>query len=228
MPVYRHHRLAHLHIPKTAGTAIESQFAGLDDMQFDPTSFVGQITRADRCYELQHLTLNELRIESHHDVDALDIFAVVRNPYQRLVSEYFWRQSILERNPAAAMAGFESFTSLVEAIPLDMIHNWDRYIAFADAVHANLLIHLRPQSHYVCNLGGRLDPAVNIVRFEHLHEDLEPIYLRHDVATRLAQREQMPYRLSDFYNDASLSLVNRAYAHDFEWFGYERLDTVNT
>ena len=84
MPVYRNHRVAHIHIPKTAGTAIERQFAELGDMQWDSSSWFGRIRRPDRWYEDQHLTLCELRQLSLGNVRGLHVFAVVRNPYQRL------------------------------------------------------------------------------------------------------------------------------------------------
>ena len=157
---------------------------------------------------------------------SLDTFAVVRNPHQRLISEYRWRHQPVSGQNARGPAGFESFDALVAAIPLDVAHNWSRYIALAGRDHANLLIHLRPQWQYVCDASGQLDPAVEIVRFERLHDDLEPLYRRWGVASRPFQQPPEPLNLADYYTDESLAVVNQVYGDDLEWFGYERIETV--
>lgn len=184
-----------MHIPKTAGSSIESLFADLGDMRHSHTDFYGQIKRSE----------------------------VVRNPYERLVSEFFWRHPS-QRDPTRVNV-FSSFDSLIEAIPLDLSHSWSRYMSLADRRHANLLIHLRPQWHYVCDRSRYPDPAVDIVRFERLREDLEPLFRRWRIASRLAQRTVQPRDLADFYSERSLAVVNEVYALDFEWFGYERHST---
>jgi hypothetical protein len=228
MPVYQNHRLVHLHIPKTAGTTLETQFAELGDMHWNTRSWYGRIKRADRWYEDHHLSLNELRDLSNGNISGLDILAVVRNPYQRLISEYHWRHRRVFGHNALDLTAFESFGALVAAIPLDLSHNWSRYISLADRDHANVLIHLRPQWQYVCGASGKLDPAVEIVRLERLHHDLEPLYRRWRVPTRPFHHQPPQRPLADYYTDASLAVVNQVYGRDLDWFGYERIDTIST
>lgn len=226
MPVYRNHRVLHIHIPKTAGTTIEQQFAELGDMHWDASCRYGRVRRPDRWYEDHHLTLGELRALSLDDARWLDTFAVVRDPYQRLLSEYHWRHTLVYERQAPELLAFETFDAMVAAIPRDLEHNWDRYIGLADRDHANLLIHLRPQWHYVCDAAGRPDEGVEIVRFEQLRDDLEPLYRRWHVATRPFGAPRPPLDLAEYYSDESLAVVNAVYARDFEMFGYERIDTV--
>lgn len=228
MPVYRNHGVAHIHIPKTAGTSIEEQFADLGDMHWNRSSWYGAVRRPDRWYEDQHLTLCELRQLSLDDVRGLDTFAVVRNPYQRLISEFRWRYGLVFDRGATDLVGFETFAALIAAIPHDLAHNWSRYISLADREHANLLIHLRPQWNYVCDAAGRLDHDVEIVRFERLGDDLEPLYRRRRVASRLLRPPSTPVHLGRYYTNESLAIVNEVYRRDFEWFGYECVDTVAT
>ncbi len=228
MPVYRNHRVAHVHIPKTAGTTIEQQFADLDDMQWNARSWYGRTRRPDRWYEDHHLSLVELHELSRGDTAGLDTFAVVRNPYQRLISEYHWRRRLVVDDHAPDLTAFETFDALVAAIPLDLAHNWSRYISLADRDHANVLIHLRPQWQYVCDASGQLDPAVEIVRFERLRDDLEPLYRRWHVPSRPFGEARKPLDLADYYTDQTLAVVNQVYDRDFEWFGYERIQTVPT
>ena len=228
MPVYRNHRVTHLHVPKTAGTTLEEQFAELGDMHWNPASWYGQRRRPDRWYEDHHLSLCELRELSVGEFTSFDTFAVVRNPYQRLISEYGWRHHLVYERNAPDLTGFESFDALVAAIPLDLADNWSRYIATADRDDANVLIHLRPQWQYVCDSSGRPDPAVEIVRFERLAEDLEPLYRRWGVPSRPFQQPREPLDLADYYTDESLAVVNQVYERDFEWFGYERVEKLPT
>ncbi len=228
MPVYRAHRVAHIHIPKTAGTTIEQQFADLGDMPWNTSSWYGRIRRPDRWYEDHHLTLCELRQRSPDEVRWLDMFAVVRNPYQRLISEYRWRHKLVFEQKVPELTAFESFDAMIAAVPRDLAHNWYRYIAVADRDHANVLVHLRPQWQYVCDATGRLDPRVEIVRFERLRDDLEPLYRRWGVASRPFGGPSAPFDLAEYYTDESLAVVNAVYERDFEWFGYERVDTVAT
>ena len=227
MPVYRNHRIAHLHIPKTAGTTLETQFAELGDMHWNTRSWYGCIKRADRWYEDHHLSLNELRQLSAGDITGMDTFAVVRNRYQRLISEYHWRYALVFGQNAPDLTAFESFDALIAAIPLDLPYNWSRHISLADRDHANVLIHLRPQWQYVCGAPGQLDPTVEIVRFERLRDDLEPLYRRWSVPTRPFRQPPQPRALADYYTDASLAVVNEVYGRDLEWFGYERIDTIS-
>ena len=226
VPVYRNHRVAHIHIPKTAGTAIERQFAELGDMHWDSSSWYGRIRRPDRWYEDQHLTLCELRQLSLGNVRGLNVFAVVRNPYQRLISDYLWRLDLVAAKHATDLTMFESFAAMVAAIPRDLAHNFSRYITVADHGHANLLIHLRPQWHYVCDAVGSPDHEVEVVQFETMQRDLEPLYLRWGVASRLPRQQPLPWNLAEYYTDESLAVVNAVYDRDFEWFGYERIESV--
>ena len=226
MPVYRNHRVAHIHIPKTAGTTIERQFAELGDMHWNASSWHGRVRRPDRWYEDHHLTLCELGALSLDATRWLDTFAVVRNPYQRLLSEYHWRRALVYEVGTKDLIGFESFDTMVAAIPLDLDHNWHRYIAMADRDRANLFIHLRPQWHYVCDAAGRPDASVTIVRFEQLRDDLEPLYRRWHVHSRPFGPTPPTLDLAEHFTDESLSIVNAVYARDFEWFGYERFEVV--
>ena len=139
-----------------------------------------------------------------------------------------WRQRLVFGQNAPDLTAFESFGALIDAIPLDLPYNWTRYISLADRDHANVLIHLRPQWQYVCGASGKLDPAVEIVRFERLRDDLEPLYRRWRVPTRPFHALPQPLPLADYYTDASLAVVNQVYARDLEWFGYERIDTIST
>jgi hypothetical protein len=194
-------------------------FAGLGDFEPNSRGWFGETLQHGRWYELQHLSLLELRELSQHDFDTFDTFAVVRDPYQRLISEYHWRRRLTEGGSKDILP-FDTFADLVAAIPLDLDHHFHRYISLADRLHANLLVHLRPQWHAVCDTSGRPDPTVDIVHFERLHNELAPLLHRWHVDGQLAGPTAVSRSLGDYFTDETLAVVNHVYARDFEWFGW--------
>lgn len=221
MPAFRRHRLVHVHIPKTGGTAIESWFHEIGDMQWGPESWLGEARRQGRWYEYQHLTRQELRELSGHEFDAFEPFAVVRNPYARLVSDYLWRQDIKRLNPNSKTRFFDSFESFLGAIPDDVDSGWSGHIRAADRAEANFLIHIRPQHQYVFGRSQGFQ-ADEVLRFENLSRELDEV---------LQRRGRRPPGLqahterdwSAYYDRERFDLVNRIYSRDLESLGYERL-----
>lgn len=72
-----------IHIPKTAGTSIE-QF--LKDNGKNSIEYLG--VRNNR--SLHHLTAFELKKELPFYFNKYYKFSIIRNPYDRLLSEYYW------------------------------------------------------------------------------------------------------------------------------------------
>lgn len=219
MPVYKQHRLVHIHIPKTGGTAIEEQFFQLDDMTWSNDSWLGEVQRDGRWYEYQHLTNIEFRRLSDGEFDDFTAFAAIRDPYSRLVSEYLWRSSIANANPDSFLQSFDTFDAFVRAIPHDIDTNWDQLIASADMPTANLLIHTRPQYHYLVDDSHTINPSIRLLRYEHLKDDLEdffaPLQITNTVVVNPAKRD-----VGDYFTDETISIVNERYQADFARLAY--------
>lgn len=225
MPVYRRHRLVHLHVPKTAGTAIERLFHQRDDMVWGPASWVGEERRDGRWYEYQHLTGPELDRLSGDEFAGFARFAVVRDPYQRLVSDHLWRRAIKQADPDAFLHAFDTFGEFVEAIPVDVDGSWDALVAGASRADANLLIHLRPQYHYLQGRDGAPDRSVELVRYEGLPDELDAVLSPRGVDNDLVRRPPQ-HRLGDLFTPDLLRLVNERYRRDFAELGYPMLDRI--
>ena len=72
-----------IHIPKTAGTSVE-QF--IKDNGKNEINYLGvQNNRS-----MHHYTALELKKLEPHIFDIYYKFSIVRNPYDRLLSEYYW------------------------------------------------------------------------------------------------------------------------------------------
>jgi hypothetical protein len=220
VPVYHHNRLVHIHIPKTGGTAIERFFHTIGDMVWGPGSWFGQEQRAGRWYELQHLTWPELGSLSGLSLEEYASFAVVRDPYERMVSDYLWRRSPGADDPDSPLRSFDSFAAFIGAIPPDLDARWAEFIDGADQPDANFLIHVRPQHHYVFD-----DEASclvdDLLRFETLDRDLGGLFDRHGLVTHNIRRPP-PRDMGQFYDRGLLDHVNAVYAADFDHLGYPR------
>jgi len=221
MPVYPAHKLIHIHIPKTGGTAIETYFHQIGDLQWNPEFWVGQQRKNDRWYEYQHLSMQELRSLASSTLDAYDSFTVVRNPYARMISDYVWRQHIRARYPESATQFFDSFDAFLGAVPTDMDGCWSDHIRNVDQRWANFLIHVRPQHQYIFDTEGNC-LVEHMLRFEHLARDMNRLLRRYGSSTTALQtpRER---DIAAYYDRRLLDLVNLIYAKDFECFCYEKL-----
>jgi hypothetical protein len=218
MPVFHKHKLIHIHIPKTAGTAIEAYFHEIGDMKWGPESWVGQANKHGRWYEFQHLSLQELRTLANAAFDGYMSFAVVRDPYTRMISDYLWRRWIQHQYPDSATQFFDSFETFLKAIPKDINTNWLDHILGADKKWANFLIHIRPQYQYVSDSEGNC-LVDEILKFEHLHLDMARLLKRYGLSTNSIKSPQIR-GLKEYYNRAQLDLINESYAKDFEYYSY--------
>ncbi len=214
MPVYKQHELVHIHIPRTGGTAIGAFFNSVGDMPWNRGSWVGQEMLNGRWYEYQHLAIEEFLTLSRNEFSGYRSFAVTRNPYHRLISDFHWRQMIHNNFPQAAVLVFDSFASLVAAIPDDINTNWDDLVQGADQAQANFLIHVRPQVHYIGTMKGAQQVQV-LLAFEQLDRDFAALLSPYGISTsRIKPPAARP--LEQHYDQAMLDRVARIYSDDFK------------
>lgn len=203
-----------VHIPKAAGQSIEHFFLGkigktwderaalLIRDNYDPTR--GPF-RLEHLFASEYLSCNYI---TEKDFDASFKFAVVRNPWARLVSAY--KFSVERRGRVWVGLSFSDF--IARRFPAQ-ISPLERSIVFR---------HLEPQWKFVCDAtGGRL--VNDILRFETLDHDFTEVS-RHI----FGKDERLPvsnvsgnktdYR--DFYDEPLKLLVERLYERDIELFGY--------
>jgi len=90
MPISHKHKIIFVHIPKTGGTSIERFFGMTNNENMYEMK---NISIDDVSFSLQHLTPYYLKtwpgLAKYYDEYFKFVF--VRNPYSRVVSEYFWR-----------------------------------------------------------------------------------------------------------------------------------------
>ena len=159
----------------------------------------GRLTLGSEEYQLQHLSYLEAVqfIPASSLVDCFT-FTIVRNPWDRIVSEYFWR---------GGKGATEDFTRFVKKVKEEVVQR-------DELIGRNC--HLRPQVEF-------LDaPGLFVGRFENLHSDIQRICERLqlenlDVPHAMRTKHQ---HYTQYYTDAARCWLEEAYGQDIEAFGY--------
>jgi hypothetical protein len=225
------YRCVFVHIPKTGGISVEHVFLGLVGLTWDtraPLLLRGNDDPAKGPPYLAHLKGTEYvgcGYLSREQFDAYFKFSFVRNPWDRMVSEYKYR-----RHPMRMT--FKTW--LLEHLPQP---------GFTDAY-----CHLVPQHEFLYDREGRL-LADFVGRYESLQADFEVVCERlgipstplphqnrsleaqriqslNDVKKRIRRwlwtlRPKNVYpHYTQYYDDESRAYVGQLYRKDIELFGY--------
>lgn len=181
-----------VHIPKCAGTSVSKALFG---------NLAGG-----------HATLNQYtRIFEQKYIFEYFKFTIVRNPWDRLVSAYFFLRSggfgESDRNWAEnEIMDFSSFDDFVKHW-VNRKNIWKWY-------------HFRPQYHYMLEKFGKAN--LDFVAFlENIDEDFSYIAKRIGVNCVLNVSNSSKHTsYVDYYNEESASIVAEVYAEDIKMLGY--------
>ena len=129
MPVYRNRKkeILHIHIPKTGGSSISravEQYGGL-------VSFLKK-SSVEQCGNVPPQHMNIWHTKQFFDLKKIKSFAVIRDPWHRLLSEYVWTQ----RKKIKKFSIDEGLNNYIRNKLLKINHSQ----------HAN---HFLPQYHFV-------------------------------------------------------------------------------
>ena len=191
-------KLKFVHIPKTAGTSIE-HFGFLHKIRWGSVdkNYYEEVTLSKNLsYKNWHAPLSLLSDDFYSEYD---LFCVVRNPYDRLLSAVF--------------CGFKSkYPQTVEEFNEEIIKN----------IKSNENIHYRRQYDYVYKNDEK--KVKWILKFENLKEEIEGLLSNYGFNTNFDiksnKSQEKKFTISDIYPE-TLKLINDAYKLDFEKFNYE-------
>ena len=177
-------RLLFIHISRTGGSSIELALCGRDWWLIDPAS--------------KHLSAAQARAYYGEEIWRRYVkFAVVRNPWDRVVSMWAarsWHQDL---------------------------HALDHYNML------KFVQQLRPHPNENCgslHYHEILDqPLDYVLRFEHLQQDLSTMLCACSLPDVALSRAECGVRghYSNYYNDESVDLVRRLFRRDIELYGYD-------
>lgn len=205
MPYYKNNNMniLFIHIPKTGGSNIEENLKKLcsetlfsewkNDLLPSPYDKIA----------LQHqtyMTLYKYKDKLNIDFENIKIFSVVRNPYDRIISDLFWFKFINNNTPSEKV--------------YDIIKNNYLY-------RDNLDNHNIPQYKYVTNEKDELIQNIQIFKTEKLNDSNGEInkYLNININLKC---EDVNKDYSKYLNKDSIKLINEFYSKDFELLGYDK------
>ncbi len=184
------HQCIFIHVPKAAGTSVA-------------LTLFGQKSRHIPWFEYYRANPDKFR--------RYFKFSFVRNPWDRLVSTYFFLQRGGMNAQDAAWAAenlgsYPSFERFVLAwLNENTIHTW---------------VHFRPQHYFICDDSGKV--MLDFVgRVENMREDFAIVAARlgcNHSLEKVNVGSQQHY--SHYYTDEARELVGRVYAKDISLFGY--------
>ena len=217
MPVSHQFKTIFVHIPKSAGTSIEvvlGMHRDRHDIGLRP--YYNQALDYEHLYggPLQHLTAAEIRQVLNDEAlfKSYFKFAVVRNPWDRLVSALAWTDQKWARGEQLTPEQFDAqLRQAASAVHNAMSSgNWDAVPHY-----------LYPQCVFIWDAQQR-----SLVDFVARYEDLEAGW--RVIRERLGLDAELPVRMKshhrdyrDYYTHETRALVARLYELDVQTFQYE-------
>lgn len=207
-----------IHIPKCAGMTIRNSevLAG---------NIIPAVPKTHKSPEYTKALEEQMKSQGDHHgheharwrdlnwkYQSYDCFAVARNPWDRVVSRYFFarKTKYVEKKPDAQNTKCDSFEEFLEERHVwgGKPYQWHRAIKG-----------WYPAVDHVCDEDGNL--KCDMIRFEHLNKDLQA-YFKIPAMTRarnVTGLNEGTYQ--DLYNDRTIQIVADWYSADIEMWGYD-------
>ena len=207
-----------IHVPKTGGGSVENVLLGnyfkdFNDESFDLKKEREKIHSIDKKWA-QHFTLNETASSRNiTDLSSYFKFAFVRNPWDRMVSEYLY----VKKNSGCGCRGN------IRRIP----RTFNEYIL--KNFKCSWRNHVAPQWQFVCNSEKKI--SVDFLgRFENFEEDLKKVFRTLEIdqdykiptvnqTQKIKQKILKPYWL--YYDKQTKEIVEDKFQQDIRMFNYQ-------
>ena len=228
--------LEFVHITKTAGSSIEATAAKFG-IKYGAChwkkilSFGGNCTKPDKSLSASAMKYNHTRIPfrfegifgepwhtPHHwflknPYPSKATFCVVRNPYERLVSEYHCK-----------WGGYDGDDKANATIMNEYIQRMAR-----KSIRDHRGAHWLPQHMYVYDVEGN-QVIDHILRFEHLNEDFSALMKLYNLAIELPEKKNArnttgttsALTVANLTKD-TIKVINWVYKEDFKRFHYQKV-----
>ena len=202
MPYFKNNNLnlLFIHIPKTGGTSLEKYLSEKYNIPLDSKSLYTTFKNGYKNVSLQHQTYHNLlkkKKEFGIDFNNIQMISIVRNPYERIVSDLFYFKLITINTP-----------------PQEVFEILQKYI-----VSENYDNHNIPQHLFLINKCKKINNDIVIFKTETLTDELIKYgFTDFNIHKNVNKNENINYY--DFLNSNSIKLINNFYKKDFKFFNY--------
>lgn len=197
MPINKKHKIAFIHIPKTGGTSIEETLGMCSLEHFWYPANILSVNGVETC--LQHLRYVDL-LHIYDKITEYFIFTIVRHPYDRTLSEYFFQL----HDDNSIEGKFDEW--------LDRYCNFfghDHYLPQTDFITENNEIVVNKVMYYE-NLDNE---------FRELCDKLGIPRIKLPISQKSKKRNDIQY--NEFLTDEHKNKIYNAYQKDFEYLNYQ-------
>jgi len=215
------HKIIFVHIPKTAGVSIVHGFLGegKKKKKLSRGSIWKLPDHQKEAYGLnginKHRTALEYQQEEGDKFAEYYKFAIVRNPWDRAISEYHWRLRKQHNKAKNTFGNFSQYISMVRKVvtlppPPDKTQ-YDRM----------LWDHVIPQHKYIVDENENL-LVDDVIMFSDIPSGIAKLNEKFDIDLKLGKHNTSKHgHYSTYYNDLSKEIIKNIYRKDIEMFNFE-------
>lgn len=203
MPIIHPHKIILVHIPKTGGQSIYKPFGFVKKHD----NLWGEVGN----YDQSHFTAKEIRNRVSYDIfNGYLKVAVVRNPFDRLVSEYFYKRVGDTRLINVKKKSFEDFIYELQNIDLS------KYTQRESS-------HFKPQNEFIFENYSGATISIRLVDKIFRYENFKDV--KHFIKELTGQDTPWLNRTKhnhyrSYYNLKTREIVGNIYKKDLELFDY--------
>ena len=202
--ILNEHKTIFIHIPKNAGTSINTYF-----------SVKPKTVEIKRKKVFKHETVSDIKRDCFEIYNSYTKFAIVRNPYDRMVSWYAYLRKYRLNNDHIKTYQYNSKNDSYEVVD----------IAKADIMGFRMWVKnptiIDPREWLLNNQCYWVDDTVTILRYENLNEELNAFFKK-EIKLPIVNSTSR-YDLLDYYNEETSDIVYNKYKEDFEKFNYKKI-----
>ena len=215
MPYFKNDNINTLfiHIPKTGGSSLECYFSSKFNIKLNNISlylFMDNETKIKNNIiintSLQHLTYKQIieyKTVFNINFDNIKIITIVRNPYERIISDLFWLKKINVNSTK------EEVFNIIQ--PYLLSNDYDN--------------HNIPQYVFITDDNKELISDINILHTETLTDDMIRLgYKDFNLYINVNENKKVDYY--NYLNNESIKIINDFYHYDFILFDYDQLTNI--
>jgi len=230
MPISHAENIIFIHIPKTGGGSIEKSlgiFGEDNNGSLNPNLNILYGKKNNKL--LQHLTISEIKAIKDKEYKTYKKITFVRNPFDKLLSEYFWRIQLYGKNKI----DFKYFL-MEEVIPRkNKINTYVKNFYKDEKIISSMDIHYMEQYKFLIN-NNNLD-VDSIGKFEDFESDFKKLFNKKLLNYKINKskvdyfyyfsKKFLPKFIKKrlyrkFYDNDSRKLVEQEYKKDLDLFNY--------
>ena len=205
--ISRSRKCIFVHIPKTGGTSVEDLIWPDKTARTEGELWGGLIDKHRNKYQtggLQHLLARQILLEvGKEEFSGCFSFAMVRNPWDKAVSQYIFMDKREDLRQIAGMKKGDSFKKYLSLIPKKTHVQWAPQIDFTHDANGGQLV----------NYIGRFESFAETV-----HHVLGVLGMQADAIPHEKRGSRRPYQ--EYYDAEAREMLGEMYAADIDTFAY--------